>query len=182
LSRSHLQFSRPDQLLLEDDPAFLPDILFALLDDDFDLLNLNTGLVTDTQSTSTSALATASKPLDKRPTLTSGGIVLPTSDTGDMGDFLLPGGGSSHGPRPSSLLAREEDTVLAGDLFDFDADGNVHEFQFEPNVLRKGLNGLLHSDATASARVHREHLTGHQASLKDIVSIPDRTQLCKLIS
>jgi hypothetical protein len=170
---------RPDLLLLEDDPAFLPDILFGPLDADFDLLNLNTGLVTDTQSTNTSSFRAASTPLDQQVTLMSGNLVLPTSETGYMGDFFLPGGCSSHGPRPSSFVGRDIDTILEGDLFDFDTDGNIQELRTETNVSHKHRHDLLPSDAAVHARVRQEHTAGQQAGQVYTVSIGFRTKLCE---
>jgi meiotic recombination protein REC8 len=161
----HSHNFRPDQLLLDDDPAFLPDILFAPLDDDFDLLDLNTGLVTDSQSTNTSSLRAALTFDDSQVVLTPGGLVLPTSDTGNVGGLLLQAEESIGGPRPTSMLGLDEDTALEGELFDFDADGNIHEPQFESTMFGNRQNVLQPSDATANEKIRQEHAAGQQAVL-----------------
>jgi meiotic recombination protein REC8 len=161
---------RSDQLLLEDDPAFLPDILFAPLDDDFDLLNMKTGVVTDTQLTSASSLQSASSPFDRQHALNLGVLILPTSDTGEIGGFLGPSEGSVRGPRLSSQLGRDEDTALEFDGFDFDEDGNVYELQSGTRVSQDDRRIILPSETAASARVQQEHAAGRLAGVSAGVS------------
>jgi hypothetical protein len=137
--------------------------------------------VTDTQRTSASSLRTASTPPDGQHTLTPGALVLPTSDTGEFGSSVGIGAGSARGPRPSSLLGRDEDTALELDGFDFDEDGNVRELQSGTRVSQDGRRITLPSDGAASARVRQEHTVGTQADIGAGVSAISCVHQCDKI-
>jgi hypothetical protein len=138
------------------------------LDAELNLPNLNTGLVTDTQQSNIASIRTSSTPFDQQITPSVGGLVLPTSETGEIGGFDLPGGESAR-LRPSILLERDEGTALGLDLFDFDADGNFHEYQYGTEASHDGLN--VSNDDTVNARNGPKHAEGQQASTVFAVSV-----------
>ncbi|KAL8790618.1 MAG: hypothetical protein Q9213_000465 [Squamulea squamosa] len=123
--------ARPDQLVLEDDPAFIPDMILPGLD--IDLGNLD--IATDTSSLRSSLLSEQSR----RSSLSSQhsadesmlGLVIPSSDevgAGGLGGFVVP---SSDRPsiRPSAgagdLFSVAEDDFNLDPGFIFDNDGNL---------------------------------------------------------
>jgi hypothetical protein len=82
------------------------------------------------------------------------GLQLPDSSSdGFGGGFMLPDIGSgSVGPRPSSLLARDEDVLLPDIDIGVDADGNFIEFDNVPLGQSVGSGVMLPSDGGAGAR------------------------------
>ncbi|KAF2418001.1 hypothetical protein EJ08DRAFT_703261 [Tothia fuscella] len=156
--------ARNEQLVLEDDPTFLPDLLLAPMNDD--LLNLLGA--TETQLTDESLLRTASLSLEKR-LKSPGGLVLPSSDSGGAVGFEFPGGGSSVGRRPSSLLARGDETALDEADFHLDADGDIIEH--DSQAPRSGPLPVPLSDAAAAARVRQEHHAGQQEAPRELLDI-----------
>jgi hypothetical protein len=143
-------------LLLEDDPAFLPDAeLMPLLED---VLQLNVPPAFD-ESQLSAPLSFGGTPAPL------GNLVLPSSQSASVGGFVLPGGDSvGGGPRASSLFAREENEPLL-DLdvdigISFDADGNLHE---EPasgfGPYQTPALPFTSGNGNATARVRGEHVT-----------------------
>jgi meiotic recombination protein REC8, fungi type len=164
-------------LLLQDDPACLPDIALMPIDDD--LLNLNISLAAnESQLSSTPSIRTAQPgSLFGEPI---GVLVLPSSQSDNIGGFALPGGDSvSRGPRPSSLFAREEEDQLLDLGFGFDAEGEIHDL---PSADRTGaqLTGarpLLLDDGDPNERVRQEHAAGQGAGVLLPVSSPNSIRL-----
>ncbi|QDS70385.1 hypothetical protein FKW77_009222 [Venturia effusa] len=148
---------RPDNLLLEDDPAFLPDAALMPLLDDILRHSLPPGF---DGSQLTNSFTFGGTPGAE------GNLILPSSQSASLGDFMLPGADSVSGaPRPSSLFAREDEPLLDLDLdigFNFDADGELQEGP----ALQVGdahqtpMHGFMPSDGNVSARVRREHAMG----------------------
>lgn len=169
--------SRRDQLVLEDDPSFLPD--FALLPLDYDianLANLAISLPGETQR-SDSLLVTpyGSQSLHDEQALTRpiGGLINPSYDTeghGDVDGLIVhsdDGRGTSRPAGPSSIIGREGDGFLPDAGFGFDAEGNLLEFtpiQRISSTPAVGEGRALGSDAGASAKVRKEHEEGLKAS------------------
>lgn len=115
--------ARPDQLVLEDDPAFVPGFGFDNIPSDFlqfDLGNPRMRHMSDTASLQTTQ---SQQQLSQQ-----FGLQLPSSSSGG-GGLPFPGIDSgSHGPRPSSLLAREDEDFLLPEIdIGLDADGNFIE-------------------------------------------------------
>lgn len=152
--------TRPEQLVLQDDPSFLPE--FAVLPPDFlaemSLEPLDSGdsqLLTPFSSQRDLSMPEA--PIE--------GLVLPPSSSPDHGEFRIQG---DHGPdsvgAPSRMFAAEgADERMPEPGFTFDVDGNVVEWT-EANIISgttaapEGV--MMPSDASASARVRREHEEG----------------------
>ncbi|KAL9044258.1 MAG: hypothetical protein Q9214_002591 [Letrouitia sp. 1 TL-2023] len=120
--------ARPEQLVLQDDPAFHPEMQFP----DFDLSAL------DVSANGSSHRSSILSPYSQQSSHSSQGrvestlgLVIPTSDTGDAGDFgglILPS--SEHGSvRPSAGIGRvfddEEDGFELDPGFTIDVDGNL---------------------------------------------------------
>lgn len=163
----------PDQLVLEDDPAFLPD--FPGLDIDLSALDIST----DGSSRRSSILS----PHSLRSSLSSNadgdgsmlGLIIPTSDTGgagDFGGFDLPGDDRAS-VRPSSrlrsLLEDEEEGFNLDPGFTIDADGNVVlTGQDQPQPTPTAVGVRIGSESAASARVRQEFEEGRQAAELDV--------------
>ena len=118
---------RPDQLLLEDDPAFLPDLTLEALTLDFP--NSETPVLPASQPSNILSLPTNGSSHEGAfvPSLD-----LPSDTTGNAGRFALNIGEtrvSNRGPGSSHLLSRDgEDSLLPEADFTFDAEGNIVEF------------------------------------------------------
>lgn len=124
---------RRDQLVLEDDPAFLPD--FALPGLDIDLAALD--ISTDDSSRRSSILSPHSL-LSSQSSHAGAdesmlGLIIPTSDTGgagDLGGFVLPEASFSSAQRRANfgrLLDDEDEGFNVDPGFTFDAEGNLIE-------------------------------------------------------
>lgn len=122
---------RPDQLVIQDDPAFIPDFIFPGLDLDLSVLDITT----NSSSLRSSLLSPHSK-LSSASTRTDGagsvvGLIIPTSDTGgagDLGGFILPEDHPSsvqRSARLGGLLEGEEEGFNLDPGFTVDADGNL---------------------------------------------------------
>ncbi len=122
--------------MLQDDPAFLPDLAFPDLDIDLSALDLSShGTSHDTSILSQRSLQSSQS---SHPGHGGGmpGLVIPTSDSGaEVGGFVIPGGDDSSPLRGSRMgvaqLGAEDDGLLPDVDFEFDADGNLIELDAE---------------------------------------------------
>lgn len=122
---------RPDQLILQDDPAFIPDVFLPGLDLDLSVLNIST----NESSLRSSLVSPYSKhsgiSTHKGDTGSMLGLIIPTSDTGgggDLGGFILPQEHRSSDqriPRLRGLLEDEDEGFNLDPGFTVDADGNL---------------------------------------------------------
>jgi hypothetical protein len=154
-----LMLARPDQLVLPDDPSFLPEFalpppeLLADLDLDLDFNIPHSGdsqLLTPFGSQSSSQAGAI------------GPLVLPSSSPGQLGGFQLLGDDGQAGP--SGLLCVDDIIQLEEPDFTFDNDGNLVEgppSKAAPGTPAAHRGAGMHSDVGASARVRREHEEGH---------------------
>ncbi|KAK8227988.1 Rec8 like protein-domain-containing protein [Phyllosticta paracitricarpa] len=122
--------SRPEQLLLQDDPSFLPEFALEPLDLAMDISAANASFTSGSNTLSPHASRRSrSITLDENLGGPFGGLNIPTSDTGaeDFGGFVVPSddgagigahGGSSH---------IQDDGFDPNADFAFDADGNLIE-------------------------------------------------------
>jgi meiotic recombination protein REC8 len=156
---SSLMLARPEQLVLPDDPSFLPEFALAPpahladLDLDLDFLIAHSG---ESQSLTPFGSQSSSQ------AGALGGLVLPTSSPDQPGGFELAGDDGLAGP--SGLLGADDLIQLEEPDFTFDIDGNYVEGP--PSKVVAGTPAAqqgtgMHSDAGASARVRREHEEGH---------------------
>ncbi|TLD23568.1 hypothetical protein E2P81_ATG08912 [Venturia nashicola] len=147
--------TRPDTLLLEDDPAFLPDAAFMPLLDDILRRSLPPAF-DESQLTNSLSFGDTQDP--------DGNLILPSSQSASLGGFMLPGADSVSGaPRPSSLFAREDEPLLALDFdigLNFDADGELQEGPALGAAHQTPMRSYIPSDGNASARVREEHAVG----------------------
>ncbi|KAI9823480.1 MAG: hypothetical protein M1832_002491 [Thelocarpon impressellum] len=171
--------ARPDQLILADDPAFFPDLGLPGLDLDFSISDLSSA-----GSHSSSLLSPHSAPSSRssEPNVERSaiGLVIPTSDLGDVGDFagLTIGSDGRVSARRDGRLGleqavRDEDEGFFPDVdFEFDADGNMREVRADDLPPRqRDLSSFVGprtarppSDSAASERVRREHEEGWRMS------------------
>jgi meiotic recombination protein REC8 len=174
--------SRPEQLVLQDDPSFIPDFALPppeLLDD------LNLGFNADIlRSGESQSLAPfGSQQSSQSSHVGDYGLVLPSSSPD------RPAGGGLEGDNGGQddidldhLLDLEEPEFVFGE------DGDIIEFTpgqrapETPAASPAGGVALMHSDAGASARVRQEHGEGHQGGAQvsfSTISHPDHA-LCLL--
>ena len=165
-----IMLNRPDQLVLQDDPAFLPDFFLPSLD--MDLLALDLSMEGSYKRTSllSSQFGNSEQSSDRKLEESLLGIVIPTSDTGNSGDLggsILPRsdlGSASRGNRLRNLLEDDEEGFLPNIDFDFDAEGNIVDYGADRPIQEDdGAAASLtrvRSDSAASARVLREHEEG----------------------
>lgn len=113
--------NRPEALLLEDDPTFLPDLAFAPLD--FDLSRLDAFISGGSQTSSSLSPHTART----TPQSDQTGLILPSSGTGGVGDiggFVVDGSDRFSALAGAHLLG-EDDGFLPEADFTFDEEGNL---------------------------------------------------------
>ena len=175
---THHRLYRPDQLILQDDPAFLPEYFLPGLDIDLSALDLST----DGSSRRSSLLSPHSQQSSRSSNKDSDesllGLIIPTSDTGDAGNiggFALAGddiGSARRGSRIGALLEEEEGGLFPDVDFAFDEEGNVIEYGAEKHLNRAVPGGPSatrpRSDSAASARVRQEHEEGFQAGQLEV--------------
>ena len=145
--------------MIEDDPAFLPDL--ALPDLDFDLSALD--LSTDKSSRRTSILSPHSQRSSQSSQHADGSmldLVIPSSGSGGVGDF---GGFQLPSELPSSAQRNErlgrllDDDGVGFDIdpgFSIDAEGNLIEEPIEGDHAQPGIS-RPGSDSAASARARQ---------------------------
>ncbi|KAL9116800.1 MAG: hypothetical protein Q9187_006671, partial [Circinaria calcarea] len=161
--------TRPDQLVLQDDPGFLPD--FSLPDLDLQLDALGTS--TQASSKDASILSAQSHPSSQSSYKDESlpGLVIPTSDIGNVGGL---GGFQIQGSDRDSLqraglrdnLLEEEGGFFPDVDFGFDAEGNLVDLNTEqqaPETVNRPTAPGLGSDSAARAQVRQEHQEGLQA-------------------
>lgn len=173
-------YPSPDQLMIQDDLAFLPDSALPGLDIDLSALDIST----DESSRRSSILS----PHSQRSSLSSHpdadesmlGLIIPSSASGGaggLGGFILPGDNMSSTQR-SARLGRfledeDEDEDEGFNLdpgFSIDADGNlIEECTPDPGAAPTG-GVRLGSDSAASGRVRQELLEGLQAGQFEVCS------------
>ena len=160
--------------MLQDDPAFNPELAFRALDIDLSALELSSDATSHGSSFTSqrSLVSSQSSHGDfQGPHL---GLVIPTSDTGgevDVGGFVLPGDEGDLLQRGSRLGGQifegEEEGFLPDVDFEFDEEGNVVELNTGDRAQRQSVTSVgvsrLSRDSAASGRVRREHEEGLQA-------------------
>jgi meiotic recombination protein REC8 len=155
-----LNINRPEQLVLQDDPSFLPG--FALsppeLLVDLDLaLDLNVSRSGESQSLTPFGLQ-QSQSSSQAGAL--GGLVLPTSSPGEPGSFRLQG--DNDAVDPTGFLGADG-FDLGEPEFVFDENGELSEVpqaQRGAGTPAARSGAAMHSDAGASAKVRQEHEEG----------------------
>lgn len=155
--------------MIQDDPAFLPDLALPGLDIDLSALDIST----DDSSRRSSILS----PHSQQSSLSSHagadesvlGLVIPSSysgGAGDLGGFIFPGENISSAQRSARigrLLDDEDEGFNIYPGFTIDADGNLVE-ERTPGPGAAPAGGMrLGSDSATSARVRQEILEGQQA-------------------
>ena len=164
----------PDQLMVQDDPAFSPEFALAGLDIDLSALDIST----EDSSRRSSILS----PPSQRSSLSSHeeadesmlGLIIPTSDTGgagDLGGFLVPAENVSSAQRSEQLgrfLIEEEEGFNFDPGFSIDADGNLIEEQTPGQVVAPPKGVQSGSDALASGREREELSERFQAGKPEV--------------
>ncbi|KAL8939200.1 MAG: hypothetical protein Q9216_003494 [Gyalolechia sp. 2 TL-2023] len=174
--------ARPDQLLLEDDPAFVPEMVLPGLDIDLAALDIST----EVSSRRSSLLS----PPSQRTSLSSQwasdesalSLVIPSSEgggAGELGGFIVPSSEHAsvqHIAGAGDLFAEEDDFNLDPG-FMFDNDGNMINTgdDVPPTQTEQMLPAAsrTRSDSGASAHVRRELEEGLQAGQFELGDLMD---------
>ncbi|KAF9698437.1 hypothetical protein EKO04_003770 [Ascochyta lentis] len=147
--------ARPEQLVLQDDPSFLPE--FALPPAEF-LADLDLGFDLEFPRSGESQSLTpfGSRQSSQSSHVAGFGLVLPSSSPNRPGQFMIEGDDGV--PGVDDILQLDEPD------FTFGEDGNLIVFTpRQPAPATPAVAGApMHSDAGASARVRREHEEGQQ--------------------
>ena len=156
--------------MIQDDPAFLPDLALPGFDIDLSALDIST----DGSSRRSSILS----PHSQRSSLSSHaepdesmfGLIIPSSysgGAGDLGGFILPDERVSSAQRNARIgrLLDDDDEDFHNDPgFIIDADGNLVE-ERTPGPGATPAGGMrLGSDSAANDRVRKELMEGQQAA------------------
>ncbi|KAJ4358948.1 R8 protein [Ascochyta clinopodiicola] len=157
--------ARPEQLVLQDDPSFLPEFAFPPADLLADL-DLSFNLDFPRSSESQSLTPFGSRQSSRSSHVAGFSLVLPSSSPDRPGQFRLEGDDGV--PNVDDMLQLDEPD------FTFGEDGNIIQFTpSQPAPATPAVAGApTHSDAGASARVRREHEEGQQGG--DQVLIGDQ--------
>ncbi|KAF2708214.1 hypothetical protein K504DRAFT_482667 [Pleomassaria siparia CBS 279.74] len=158
--------ARAEQLVLQDDPSFLPDFALPLPEL---LAHLSIPFETPRSGDSQSLTPIGSQqPLGTPDGL--GGLIIPSSSSRGLGEFRIEGDdglGSIGGP--GEMFGEDMLEPLAEPDFGFDADGNFFDNAAQPVTPAPPGGTVVLSDAGVSARVRREHEEGQQ----DGTEVPD---------
>jgi hypothetical protein len=161
-----LIFCRPERLIFEDDPSFLPEFalsppeLLSELDHNFNLDIMRSG---DSQSLT---------PFSSQRLLSShadafGGLILPTSSPVAAGSFRLEGDDVADSVgAPSGMSGAGDIAEIEDPDFMFGDNGEVIQFSAQRSVARTPIRipgGTMSGDVKASVRVRKEHEEGLQA-------------------
>lgn len=149
-----LKLQRPQDLMLQDDPALLSDLVIpldidAILQDPFAM----------TYAFETQSSVGTGKDHSQQPQ--SEGIILPSdSSPGGAGGFRMNLGGSFHGSHRTSLLSQQPaDAFLEAPLFDIDDEGFLVDVPDPVVTPRPATRGLPFA-SDSSGQVHRDHQLG----------------------
>ncbi|KAK4998596.1 R8 protein [Elasticomyces elasticus] len=159
---------RPDQLILPDDPSFLPDLNLGF---DFDLANLELSGTGSSQRSSLLSPHVSSSGLGSEHD--PSGLIIPQSvssfnggaDGFEYGGYNAQSDGARGARMGSGLFARNDEAEILADVdFVFDADGNMIDAPAHPRGASSARTPgpVLGSDTAASALVRREHAEGQQ--------------------
>ncbi|PSN63799.1 hypothetical protein BS50DRAFT_647578 [Corynespora cassiicola Philippines] len=149
--------AKPEQLVLADDPYFIPELVLPppeLLAD----LNLDFIHTTPRPGESQSLTPFGSQQAPATPDQGICALIIPSSSSHDMNGFNIAGGNepSSVGG-PGGMLGDKMPDQLEDPDFDFDADGNLVPRDVEPATPAPTGRATIRIDAGASARVRQEH-------------------------
>ncbi|KAH6351706.1 hypothetical protein HBI37_038350 [Parastagonospora nodorum] len=163
--------ARPEQLVLQDDPSFLPD--FALPPPEV-LADLDLGLdfIVSRSGDSQSLTPFGSQQTQSSPNAGAlGGLVLPTSSPDGPGGFQFQSGDEAAGT--TSFVGGDDGFDIGEPDFGFDENGELIEgpLVMPPVAGTPAARSAagMHSDAGASTKVRKEHEEGRMGGAQ----IPD---------
>ena len=176
--RTYLTSSiRPDQLVLQDDPAFLPDIDLPSLDLDLSLFENSTQGSSHRASIMSASSQQSSKSSNKDGEASVLGLILPTSDSGNasgIGGFQLARSGSNAtgiGHRVAEVFSEEQGFFPDVD-FNFDAEGNMIELEAPQPVQSEEHVSRARRGSELSARMRQDNEDGLMTGHLQVLSTP----------
>jgi hypothetical protein len=158
-----LKYNSPEQLILQDDPSFLPEFAAPPLE----LLDLDLGVDFSINRTGDSQSLTPFGSQSSSQAGPLGGLILPTSSPGQPGSFHFAGDNDNAGA--SGLPEADEGYQINEPDFTFDENGELVE-----DLPGRAVAGTpaarsvaaMQSDAGASAKVRREHEEGRAGGVQ----------------
>ncbi len=165
----------PDQLIIHDDPAFVPDFALPGLDIDLSALDISSD---SSRRSSILSLRSERSSLSSQPDADKAvrGLIIPSSDSGgagDLGGFILPSdipSSAQRSARIGGLLEDEDEGFNLDPGFTIDADGNLIEENTSNPAAAPSGGVRLGSDSAASGRVRQELLEGLAAGQYQVTS------------
>ena len=164
--------SSPDQLVLQDDPAFLPDFFLPNLDIDLSTFGTSTRDSSGRSSILSAHSHRSSQSSNKIEEESLLDLIIPTSDSGNaggFGGFELAGSKNGSAQRTSRVedLSIDEEAIFYPDVdFNFDAEGNLVDLSAEQQIAGADSDltlPRLDVDPAVTARVRREHQKAREA-------------------
>ncbi|MCJ1249630.1 hypothetical protein MMC30_006856 [Trapelia coarctata] len=163
--------ARPEQLVLQDDPAFLPELDLPNLDMDFSLFEVSTQGSSKRTSIMSAKSNQSSQSSHQEGEDSVLSLVIPSSGSGNaggIGGFTIAeseGTSARRDTRPADAVNDEEGFFPDVD-FNFDAEGNLIELgdlgPLPTGQVEPAMTGTR-SDSAASAQVRQEHQEGFLA-------------------
>ncbi|KAE9380371.1 hypothetical protein N431DRAFT_361982 [Stipitochalara longipes BDJ] len=172
--------ARPEQLILLDDPAFLPENGLPIFD--FSILDFNPKSDSQRSSQSMLSIRHRSGSVSSLHAPSVLGLNIPSSSNGGAGTYQLPFNDHFHGSFGQknvglglNVFGDDEVAIYNDDmLFDFGDDGELRDIPTSEREARRAssIHPQLHlgSDSAASERVRKEHedaLAGRAAPIID---------------
>jgi hypothetical protein len=160
-----LKYNSPEQLILQDDPSFLPEFAAPPLE----LLDLDLGFDFSINRTGDSQSLTPFGSQSSSHAGPLGGLILPTSSPGQPGSFPFAGDTDNDNVGASGMLGADEGYQINEPDFTFDENGELVE-----DLQARAVAGTpaarsaaaMQSDAGASAKVRREHEEGRAGGVQ----------------
>ena len=160
-------YGRPDQLILQDDPTFLPDIDLPSLDLDLALFENSTEGSTNRSSIMSAHSHKSSQSSNKGREGPLPGLILPSSGSGNndaMEGFELQRSntGSIQNDTVLPVMFQEEEGFLPDVDFNFDADGNMIELRVQSRPVNETGQGATEewNESAVTKRVPQESEEG----------------------
>ncbi|MCJ1285274.1 hypothetical protein MMC26_004614 [Xylographa opegraphella] len=161
----------PDQLVLQDNPAFLPDIDLPGLDLDLSIFENSTQGSSHRTSIMSAGSQPSSRSSNKDGEASVVGLLIPTSDSGNAGgtegfQVAMPGSNATEIGQGTANVFLEEQGFFPDVDFNFDAEGNMVELETPQGVQFDEAVPRTRSDSETSGRMRQGYddglLTGHQ--------------------
>lgn len=175
VDRILISIIRADQLMIQDDPAFLLDLALPGLDIDLSALNISASESSLNSSILSAHPQPSSLSSGYEPDVSMFGHAVPSSggaEDGNLGGFQLPSGisGSVHDSVGVAHIPYDDVAFNIDPGFSFDDDGLMIEGPLSTESVTRVDNAGTRSDFTAGARVRQGLPAGLSAGRPEVSS------------